>query len=182
MGLLTIVLLSVALSMDSLAVALCIGAAYSKITRLDTFKIAVTFCIMHILMPTAGFYCGLYFEQIIKSYDHWVAFFLLLFVGGKMIYESFDKSCCEIKNPARFSNLALMAVATSIDALAVGITFSLSKTPLVPAIFIMGATVGIITYSSVFAGKKVGTVLKSKAEVAGGIVLILIGIKILISG
>lgn len=181
----TVFLTGVALSMDAFAVAICKGLKMQKLNYKQMGLIALFFGGFQALMPFIGWMLGHSFKDYIESFDHWVAFALLVFIGGKMIYEAFngddeddDCSCFDIKE------LLVMAIATSIDAMAVGIAFAIdgidTLASILVAILIIGVTTFILSAVGVFIGHKFGAVYKSKAELAGGIILILIGAKILL--
>lgn len=181
----TVFLTGVALSMDAFAVAICKGLKMQKLNYKQMGLIALFFGGFQALMPFIGWMLGHSFKDYIESFDHWVAFALLVFIGGKMIYEAFngddeddDCSCFDIKE------LLVMAIATSIDAMAAGIAFAIdgidTLASILVAILIIGVTTFILSAVGVFIGHKFGAVYKSKAELAGGIILILIGAKILL--
>jgi len=133
------------------------------------------------LMPLIGWVLGKQFESYIVSFDHWVAFVLLGFIGGKMILESFSKEeeCC-VREIPDIKELFVLAIATSIDALAVGITFAFLKVNIAEAVTLIGCTTFILSVGGVYLGSKFGAKYKNKAELAGGIILVLIGLKILL--
>ena len=181
MGFLELLLLGVGLSMDAFAVAICKGLKMPKLNYKQTALIALFFGGFQALMPLIGWLLGTRFEKYITDFDHWIAFGLLLFIGGKMIWEAV-KGGEEDEDDGRFDiqELFLMAIATSIDALAVGITFAFLKTDILPSITIIGCTTFVISAFGVFVGHRFGAKYKTKAEIAGGIILILIGVKILL--
>ena len=174
-------LVALGLSMDAFAVALCKGLSFRKFVPKDALTIAVFFGGFQALMPLIGWFLGSQFEQYIVAYDHWIAFALLSFIGGKMIYDSRHSDdediMCEAKLDLR--ELALLAIATSVDALAVGITFAFLKISIVPAITTIGVTTLTLSFVGVAIGNKFGAKFKGLAELAGGVVLILIGVRIL---
>lgn len=175
----TVFLTGIGLAMDAFAVAICKGLKMQKLELKQMGLIALFFGGFQALMPLIGWFFGKSFEVYIKSIDHWVAFGLLLFIGGKMAIESFkdDEDSC---NDFNIKELLIMAIATSIDALAVGIAFALKDINIVIAIAVIGVTTFILSAVGVLIGHKFGAVYKSKAELAGGIILILIGSKILL--
>lgn len=183
MGITELLLVAVGLSMDAFAVAVCKGLGMSKINYKRGLLIALFFGVFQALMPLIGWILGVQFEQYIVTFDHWIAFVLLGFIGGKMIIEAFEKEkedeCCD-----KFSigELFVLAVATSIDALAVGITFALIAPK--PGIAVSVSLIGIITFAlsfvGVIIGNKFGSKYKKWAELAGGIILCLMGLKILL--
>ncbi len=181
MSLLSLFFVAVGLSMDAFAVAVCKGLATSKITVRKAALVGLWFGGFQGLMPAVGYLIGFRFQDKITSLDHWIAFILLLFIGGNMIRESLSGEEENANDSLAFKEMFLLAVATSIDALAVGVTFAfLPDVPIIPAV----AFIGIITFFLSAIGMKVGNIFgtkyKSKAELAGGIILILIGSKILI--
>ena len=181
MGILELLLIAVGLSMDAFAVSVCKGLSVGK-TKLKHYVITgLWFGGFQALMPFIGYLLGSTFEKYIVSFDHWVAFILLSVIGINMIRESFDKEKNETDASFSFKNMFLLAVATSIDALAVGITFALLPDV---NIFLAISFIGIITFILSGIGIKIGNIFgmkyKSVAERMGGIILILIGLKILI--
>ena len=181
----TLFLMGVGLAMDAFAVSICKGLSMRKVNKKQCFIIALFFGGFQALMPLIGWLLGSSFEQYITGVDHWVAFVLLAFIGGKMLYESFktDSEAVEIKQmdpPLDLKELLILAIATSIDALAVGITFAFLDTPIVEAIIIIGVTTFLISAAGVYVGNFAGNRYQKKAELAGGVILILIGLKILL--
>ncbi len=176
----TVFLTGIGLAMDAFAVSICKGLKMQKINYKQMGLIALFFGGFQALMPFIGWALGKSFEAYIKSVDHWVAFGLLLFIGGKMAIEAFkedDDDCCDKFD---IKELLVMAVATSIDALAVGIAFALQDINIFVAIAVIGIVTFVLSAIGVLIGHKFGAVYKSKAELAGGIILILIGFKILL--
>ncbi len=186
MGLFDLLLLAIGLSMDSFSVAICKGLSFKKFNWKKAIIIGLWFGGFQALMPAIGFLLSSSFEEKIKNYDHWIAFILLVFIGGNMIKESMeDNKCdeekCKIEeDPLKFWDMFMLAVATSIDALAVGITFAFLHVDLIPSITLIGCTTFLISVAGVKIGTVFGAKYQSKAELAGGIILILIGAKILI--
>lgn len=181
MSLLSLFLLAVGLSMDAFAVSICKGLATPKITIKKAATVGLWFGGFQALMPTIGYLVGYRFQEKITALDHWIAFFLLFIIGINMVREAFSKEDESVNASLAFKEMFLLAVATSIDALAVGVTFAfLPDVPILPAVLF----IGVITFFFSAAGMKIGNVFgtryKSKAELAGGIILILIGSKILI--
>lgn len=178
-----IFLIGIGLAMDAFAVSICKGLGMSKLNKKQAAVIALYFGGFQALMPLIGWLLGIRFQQYITSVDHWVAFILLAIIGGKMIYEAVkgEEEEIEVKDaPLDHKELVVLAIATSIDALAVGITFAFLDTPILPAIAIIGITTFIISAIGVAAGNFFGSKYKNKAEIAGGLILILIGLKILL--
>ena len=174
------------LAMDAFAVSICKGIQMPKLKKLRIIIIAIFFGGFQMLMPLIGWLLGSQFVQYIGTFDHWIAFVLLAFIGGKMAIESFkkDDECeCKCDDNLDIKELFLLAIATSIDALAVGITFSLyPDINIVSSIGIIGIVTFVICAAGVVIGHKFGSKFKSKAELVGGIVLIGIGIKLLVEG
>ena len=183
MSFMELVLIAVGRSMDAFAVAICKGLSVQKLGWKHYLTVGVWFGGFQALMPTLGYLLGTTFERYITSVDHWVAFVLLCLIGGSMLKEGLAKEEEEKEERAGFDfkSMLLLAVATSIDALAVGITFAL-----LPDVNIFSAVglIGTITFWLSAVGLKVGNIFglkyKSKAEVVGGVILILIGVKILL--
>lgn len=186
MGYLEILLTGIGLAMDAFAVSICKGIKMPKLKKRYIALIAVFFGGFQMLMPLIGWLLGTQLVQYISAFDHWIAFALLAFIGGKMAIESFKKDedeCESCSDGLDIKELFLLAIATSIDALAVGITFSLyPDTNIVTSISIIGAVTFVICSAGVVIGHKFGSKFKSKAELLGGIVLVGIGLKLLIEG
>lgn len=182
MGLLELILIAVGLSMDAFAVALCKGLNMRKLTLRNSAIIALFFGGFQGAMPLLGWALGKQFESYITSIDHWIAFALLVLIGGNMIREVFKKDDDEMEaeDNLNLKELLLLAIATSIDALAVGITFAFLQVSILPAISLIGAITFVLSLVGVVIGHKFGAKFKSKAEFAGGFVLILIGTKIIL--
>ena len=177
---LEVVILAVALSMDAFAVSIGLGSKKVENKRGFALKVAVFFGFFQAFMPLIGYLAGVGLERYIQEIDHWVAFVLLGFIGGKMIYESFGD---EIENEiSKVSNkiLLTLSIATSIDALAAGFTLTLFDLPFWASIGLIGVITFAFSAFGVYIGSKGGSFLESKAEFLGGVVLIGIGIKILI--
>ena len=175
-----IFLISVGLAMDAFAVAVCKGLKMPKINKKQTALIALFFGGFQGLMPLIGYFLGKQFEEYIVSIDHWITFVLLGVIGGKMIYESFKKDEDDCDKPFSIKELFVLAIATSIDALAVGITFAFLKVKIAVAVSFIGVITAGLSAVGVFIGHKFGEKYKSKAEFAGGLILVLIGLKILL--
>jgi len=181
MDFITIVVIAVALAMDAFAVSIASGAAYKQLHVKHTLRMAVFFGGFQAFMPLIGALAGLSFREYIADYDHWVAFVILAAVGGKMIYESFKITEAE-KNysPSNILVLLALSVATSIDALAIGITLSLVAASIVTAVIVIGLVTFLLSYLGVILGKKFGHIFENKIEIVGGLVLIALGVKILL--
>ena len=182
MSLATVVIIAVGLAMDAFAVSLASGAVYRKPRTNHALRMALAFGSFQAIMPIIGWLIGLALRDVVKDYDHWVAFGLLALIGCKMIYESFKiKQAKEHGDQLSTTVLFLLALATSIDALAVGITFSfLLAGSVFMAVIIIGMITFILSYSGFYIGRKVGHFFEAGIEALGGLVLIGIGTKILI--
>jgi putative Mn2+ efflux pump MntP len=183
MGIGELFLLAVGLSMDAFAVSICKGLAMQKIDWKKMAIVGAWFGGFQALMPTIGYWVGSLFESYITAFDHWIAFVLLAFIGGNMIKESFakDEDGDEDTNASlSFKVMLLLAIATSIDALAVGVTFAFLQVNLPFAVLFIGATTFVLSAIGVKVGSVFGTRYKSKAELAGGVILVLLGVKILL--
>lgn len=183
MGFFELFLIAVGLSMDAFAVSICKGLKMQRFNVRHAGVIALAFGGFQALMPAIGWFLGKQFESYITGIDHWIAFVLLAVIGGKMAVESFKKEeedSSKENEKLDVKELLVLAVATSIDALAVGITFAFLQGSIVPAVSLIGVITFVLSAVGVFIGHKFGAKFKSKAELAGGIILILIGLKILL--
>ncbi len=181
MGLLELFLLAVGLSMDAFAVSVCKGLSTHKLNWKHYLLIGAWFGGFQALMPFLGYLLGSTFEHYITAFDHWVAFVLLLLIGGNMIKEGLSKETETVNSSFSFRTMLLLAIATSIDALAVGITFALlPDVNIAAAVSFIGVTTFLISAIGLKVGNVFGLKYKNKAEIAGGIILILIGLKILL--
>ena len=178
MNIYDILFIGAGLSMDAFAVSVCKGLAMKKMDIKKALICGLYFGVFQALMPLIGYLLGSGFKNVVSSIDHWIAFVLLGIIGINMIREA--KSCEVVNDSMDIKTMLTLAVATSIDALAIGVTFAFLKVNIVPAISI----IGLITFVCSFLGVKLGSIfgekLKSKAEIVGGVVLIMIGSKILI--
>lgn len=186
MNLIEIIILAVSLSMDAFAVALCKGLALKKINFKSCMIVGAWFGFFQGFMPLIGYLLGSTFADKITSIDHWIAFVLLAIIGGNMIKESFEK-CEECKDASLgFKTMLVMAIATSIDALAVGVSFAFTDFNPDWFVYIAFILIAVITCVLSAIGVKLGNIFgtkyKSKAEFAGGLILILLGLKILLEG
>ena len=167
--------------MDAFAVAVCAGLSLQKPVLGKALIMGLYFGIFQAAMPLAGYTAASLFASQIVAYDHWIAFALLCFLGGKMILGSFKKETSDSGGfSLRPSRMLPLALATSIDALAVGISFALLSVRIIPAVLFIGVITLVISMLGVKAGNVFGSKLKSKAELTGGIILVLIGLKILL--
>ena len=181
MSILDLFILAVGLSMDAFAVSVCKGLSLGKIKPKHMCIAGAWFGGFQALMPLIGYFLGSFFAEMIEKYDHWVAFVLLAIIGGNMIKESFGKDE-KVDSSMDVKSMLLLAIATSIDALAVGVTVAFLQVQIVPAVSFIGVITFIFSAVGVKIGSLFGTKYKSKAELFGGIVLVLIGIKILLEG
>lgn len=180
MGVIELLVLALGLSMDAFAVSICKGLSVPKLQAKHCLICGVYFGGFQALMPLIGWALGIRFQSMITNIDHWIAFMLLAVIGANMIKESFSK---EEKCPDAsfgFKTMLTLAVATSIDALAVGVTFAFLDVSIVPAVLLIGATTFVCSAVGVKIGNVFGNRFQSKAEFLGGLVLIAIGLKILI--
>lgn len=184
MGFFEILMIGIGLSMDAFAASVCKGLSMREATAKNILTIGVFFGGFQALMPLIGYSLGKQFEEYIVSVDHWIAFVLLAFIGGKMIIDVFndeeDESCGVRENELRLQEVLVLAVATSIDALAVGISFAFLRVEIESAVLIIGVTTLILSSAGVIIGNRFGSKYKNKATLAGGVILILIGLKILL--
>ena len=180
MDFVTLLTLAVGLAMDAFAVSICKGLAMREKVLKKGIIVGLWFGGFQALMPTIGFFLGTQFKDQITSIDHWIAFVLLALIGGNMIKEAFDSSEETADPSLDVKTMTLMAVATSIDALAIGVTFAFLQVDIVPAV----SFIGIVTFCLSAAGVKIGNVFgcryQKKAEFAGGLILVLMGFKILL--
>ena len=181
-----LVIIAVGLAMDAFAVAVCKGLNMRKLDYKQTALIALFFGGFQAGMPLIGWFIGSRFAHYIESIDHWVTFILLAIIGGKMVYEAIkgDDECECCNNKLDLKELTALAIATSIDALAVGVAFALEyerKTVFV-AVALIGIITAVLSAVGVFIGHKFGAKYKSKAEITGGLVLVLMGLKFLLEG
>jgi len=181
MELITVIVIAIGLAMDAFAVSIVSGSVYRQLHIKHALRMAAFFGGFQALMPLIGSLAGLSAKDYIIDYDHWVAFVILGAVGGKMIYESFKiKSVENNYDPASIVVLLFLSVATSIDALAVGLTLSLITHSIVLAVTVMGLITFVLSYLGVWIGKRFGHFFENKIEILGGLILIGLGIKILI--
>lgn len=181
MGFIELLLLSIGLAMDAFAVSVCKGISMKKMNWKKAGIIGLWFGGFQALMPTLGYFLGSAFESLVTNIDHWIAFILLGLIGGNMIKEAFSKDNEENDDDdISFKTMFVLAVATSIDALAIGITFAFLNVNILLAISMIGIITFIISIIGTKVGNKFGNKYEKKAELTGGIILILIGIKILL--
>jgi len=180
MKLVELIILSIGLAMDAFAVAVCKGLSIQKMEWKKACIIGAYFGIFQALMPFIGYLLGINFREQIVSIDHWVAFILLGIIGLNMIKEAVSKETEKTNDSIGFKDMLILAIATSIDALAVGITFAFLKVNMGLAISLIGIITFIISVAGVKIGNVFGCKYEKKAEIAGGIILILLGLKILL--
>ncbi|WP_367931984.1 manganese efflux pump MntP [Enterocloster citroniae] len=180
MSLTELFIIAVGLSMDAFAVAVCKGLAMPRMSWKGALIVGLYFGGFQAAMPLLGYFLGSKFSMAIRAYDHWVAFLLLVLIGAGMVKESFEKdeSCANASLDVR--GMVLLAVATSIDALAVGVTFAFLNVDIVPAVSFIGAVTFTLSMVGVKVGNAFGCKYKSRAELAGGAILVLMGLKILL--
>ena len=181
MSLVELFILAVGLSMDAFAVSICKGLSLGKITKKHMAIAGAWFGSFQALMPLIGYFLGSFFADMITKYAHWIAFVLLIIIGGNMIKEAMGEdekvdACMDAKE------MFLLAIATSIDALAVGVTFAFLKVQIVPAVSFIGSVTFVCSAIGVKIGSIFGSKYRSKSEFCGGVILILIGLKILLNG
>jgi manganese efflux pump family protein len=175
--------IALALAMDAFAVSLGLGMSLRPATRGQTFRLAYHFGLFQFLMPVIGWAAGETFIKYISAYDHWAAFGLLLVIGGKMIFESFRQ---EVKNkndrsdPTRGASLLVLSVATSLDALAVGLSLAVLHVDIIYPALVIGLVAFVMTVVGMKLGPLLGKVIGKRAELLGGVILVIIGLKILV--
>lgn len=174
--------LGLGLAMDAFSVSVSDGILLGKAKLSQAVKIAFFFGAFQFIMPVLGYLAGSTFAGIIESFDHWVAFALLAIIGAKMIYEAIADKEAESNggNPLALGNLTVLAIATSIDALAVGVTFATISSPVILSSAIIGVVTFAVCIAGVYLGSRCGDIFGNKAEIAGGIILVLIGTKVLL--
>ena len=176
----TLLILAVALAMDSVAVSIAIGSKYRDLLFSRALFVAGVFGFFQGAMPLAGYLVGVSFAEYVQTFDHWIAFLLLVGLGTKMLYEAykneFDEEVTDLSN----KTLVTLGIATSIDAMAIGVTFAFLQTDILTASSVIALVTFALCIAAVAIGKKLGSVLESKAEMLGGIILIGLGTKILL--
>ncbi len=183
MGYIEVFFISVGLAMDAFSVSIVAGMAIGNPGPGHYFRLSFHFGLFQFMMPLIGYAAGMSIERYICDYDHWVAFFLLFFIGTRMIYQAFlsgdEVSRFNERDPSRGWSLVVLSIATSIDALAVGLSLGLLGGFILFPSIIIGIVCAVFSLAGVYFGKKAGTVLGKRAEAFGGLALIIIGIKIL---
>lgn len=182
MDFISVFFIGLGLAMDAFAVSIAKGMSLKQeALKKYAFKLAFFFGLFQAGMPVIGYFCGSRFASYIQSIDHWIAFILLSIIGINMIKESFEeKEEDQTITSISYKDIILLAIATSIDALAIGVSFAFLNVDIIYAALIIGITTFILCVFAVFAGKKLGTIFQKYAEILGGSILILLGIKILI--
>lgn len=184
MGIIELLLVGIGLSMDAFAVSVCKGLCMKRLDMRKAVVIALFFGGFQALMPLVGWALGTQFEQFITPVDHWIAFVLLALIGAKMLWDSFHEGeediSCPVDDKLDVRELTMLAIATSIDALAVGITFAFLQVDIVASVAIIGITTFVLALVGVAVGHRFGARYEKAATITGGVVLILIGLKILL--
>lgn len=184
MGLVELLLTAIGLAMDAFAVSVCKGLGMRNMRYDQALVIGLYFGVFQALMPLIGWLLGTSFSHYIQAFDHWIAFVLLVFIGGKMLWDAFHEEKKEVAEAADAKldhrELLMLAVATSIDALAVGIAFACLDVEIWSSISMIGVITLCISFCGVWIGNRFGNRFEKKAEIIGGIVLVLIGVKILV--
>ena len=180
MSLMELFLIAVGLSMDAFAVSVCKGLSVRKATVKHALCVGLYFGGFQALMPLIGYLLGTQFESVITSVDHWIAFGLLAFIGGNKIREALSREEEKLDDSFSFRTMMTLAVATSIDALAMGVTFAFLRVDIVPAVLLIGATTFVLSAVGLKVGNVFGAKYKARAELFGGVVLVLMGLKILL--
>lgn len=180
MGALEILLIAIGLAMDAFAVSLCKGLSMKKMSWKKAFIVGLYFGVFQGLMPVIGYFLGATFESLVTKIDHWIAFGLLSVIGINMLKEAFSNDSENCNDNVDFKTMVVLAIATSIDALAIGITFAFLQTNIMLASLVIGIVTFIISILGVKIGNKFGDKYERKAELVGGLILILMGIKILL--
>lgn len=181
MGIITILLIAFGLSFDTFAVSISSGLILRKINFYNAMKIAFVLAFFQGLMPMAGWFIGSGMKKYMMDYDHWIAFILLTVLGIKMIYESFRTTGYRpAYNPMRLAVMVSLAIATSIDALIVGLSFAFIEVDIIITVFLIGSVTFIVSMLGILFGKKAGVRLGPRMEIVGGLILIAIGLKILL--
>jgi len=174
-------MLAVGLSMDTFAVGICIGLTFPKVTIKKVLTVGLYFGIFQAFMPVIGYLTATLFAERVTAYSHWVAFALLCIISGKMIIDSFKKeNVSDDEHSLKAVHMLPLALATSIDAFAVGVSFALLEVRIVPAVSLIGITTLLISILGVKIGNLFGTRFKKHAQILGGVILILLGVKILL--
>ena len=180
MGVFEIIVIGIGLAMDAFAVSVCKGLSMKKMNWKNAIIIALYFGIFQAIMPIIGYFLGTTFSGFVESVDHWIAFILLSIIGGNMIKDSADDEIEKRNDKVDLKTMSILAIATSIDALAVGVTFAFFKANVLQAVTIIGLITFGLSLIGVKIGNRFGDKFQNKAELIGGIILIIIGLKILL--
>ena len=180
LDILTVILIAVGLAMDAFAVSIAKGITIENQKRKTALIMATFFAVFQMFMPVIGWLAGLGLQELIMGIDHWIAFGLLVLIGARMIYDSTKKEDLQRKNAIRLHALLILSIATSIDALMVGLSFAFIQTAIVIPIIVIGIVTFFLSYLGVHFGNAIGNILGSKIKVIGGVILIAIGVKILL--
>jgi len=181
LDILSIFVIAVGLAMDAFAVSISCGFTVPSPKRWNALKIAFSFGLFQAVMPVIGWSIGRFFSNYIEAFDHWIAFILLSFIGIRMIYNAIVSDECEtVVDPTNIKTLLMLSIATSIDALAIGVTFAFLQIQIITPVLIIGIITFIISSIGLLIGHKLGCYFEKRVEIFGGIVLIGIGIKILV--
>ena len=180
MTIIEIILISISLAMDAFAVSICKGLSMKYMNWKKAVIIGLYFGIFQALMPLLGYFLGVSFQYLVTSIDHWIVFILLVFIGGNMIKDAFSNEDLDNNDDIGFKIMIILALATSIDALAVGITFAFLNVNIILAFSLIGIITFILSIIGVKIGNKFGDKYETKAQIAGGTILILLGLKILL--
>lgn len=180
MDIIQLLILAVSLSMDAFAVAICKGLAFGRIRLRQALVVGLYFGVFQAAMPTIGYFLGMSFRQYIESFDHWIAFGLLAFLGARMIIEAVRGGEEDVSSSLDVREMTLLAIATSIDALAAGISLSVLDASIGTAALFIGVITFTLSVAAVYIGGYIGANFKKPAELAGGAALVLLGIKVLI--
>ncbi len=186
MNIADLIFLSVGLATDAFSVAVCKGLSMRKINYRGAFITALFFGVFQAGMPLIGYFLGVYFADYINKFDHWIAFILLSFIGGKMIFDSCfgqdDDDTVSAEYRLDMKELLILSVATSIDALAVGIVFAVQGDSIFLSVSMIGIITFLLSFLGVIIGNRFGSKYEKKAQLAGGAVLVIIGLKLLLEG
>lgn len=180
MNFLEILLIAVGVSMDAFAVSICKGLSVRKLRSRNVFAVSLWFGGFQALMPLIGYFLGVSFAEMVADFDHWISFVLLSIIGANMIKEAVGGEEDEVNSDFSFRKMLALAVATSIDALAVGVSMAFLRVNIWVAVLIIGVTTAAFSGTGIIIGNQFGSRYKSKAELAGGVILIAIGLKILV--
>lgn len=180
MGLTELIIIAIGVSMDAFAVSICKGLSTRKVRPGNAVVAGLWFGGFQALMPVIGYYLGVSFADFVSDVDHWIAFVLLGIIGGKMIKESFENESCDVSADFSCRSMLPMAIATSIDALAIGVSFAFLGVSIWVPVILIGVTTGLFSAAGVYIGNRFGCRYKSRSEFIGGLVLCLMGVKILL--